>query len=266
MLFRSTPALNGSAPNVNIRILYDGGQGTCQPFDIIDFGTTGQFSVTDYPVLGHFNNPLYPTFDINFGTNDYYFYQVGALTANNLYNLYWRRTVNQINVGKMLIAYFDLREPDIQSLKLNDKIYIDNSWWNINKIQDYNANNNNLTKVELISIDTEIDLAPFKIKSGKPIGTGIEAVGLDTILRSKSEYANVILPGADVIVKGRGNVVSAGTKGIIIGDNQTLSEDGIVTKNLTVTESINGSAVVPYKKYIALISQIGTNEIGRAHV
>ena len=255
-----TPALNGSAPNVNIRILYDGGQGTCQPFDIIDFGTTGQFSVTDYPVLGHFNNPLYPTFDINFGTNDYYFYQVGALTANNLYNLYWRRTVNQINVGKMLIAYFDLREPDIQSLKLNDKIYIDNSWWNINKIQDYNANNNSLTKVELISIDTEIDLAPFKIRSGKPIGTGIEAVGLDTILRSKNEFANVILPGADVIVKGRGNVVSAGTKGIIIGDNQTLSEDGIVTKNLTVTESINGSAVVPYKKYIALISQIGTND------
>ena len=255
-----TPALNGSAPNVNIRILYDGGQGTCQPFDIIDFGTTGQFSVTDYPVLGHFNNPLYPTFDINFGTNDYYFYQVGALTANNLYNLYWRRTVNQINVGKMLIAYFDLREPDIQSLKLNDKIYIDNSWWNINKIQDYNANNNSLTKVELISIDTEIDLAPFKIRSGKPIGTGIEAVGLDTILKSKNEFANVILPGADVIVKGRGNVVSSGTKGIIIGDNQTLSEDGIVTKNLTVTESINGSAVVPYKKYIALISQIGTND------
>jgi len=251
------PALNGLAPNTNIRILYDGGQGTCQPFDVIDFGTTGQFSVTDYPMLGHFNNPLYPTFDINFGTNDYYFYQVGALTSNNLYNLYWRRTVNQINVGKMLTAYFDLRETDIQSLKLNDKIYIDNSWWNINKIQDYNANNNSLTKVELISIDTEIDLAPFKVANGNPLGDTITAVGLDSIFKYKNENSNIIMEGADVVVKGRGNVVTQGTKGIIIGDNQSLSDDGIVTKNLTVTDTINGAPVVAYKKYIANITQVG---------
>jgi len=252
------PALNGSAPKVNLRILYDGGQGTCQPFDIVEFGTTGQFGVTDYPVLGHFNDPLYPTFDINFGTCDYYFYQVATLTANNLYNLYWRRTVNQINVGKMLIAYFDLKEVDIQSLKLNDKIYIDNSWWNINKIQDYNANNNGLTKVELMSIDTEIDLAPFLTGNGAPLGDTITAVGLDSILKTQNQNSNVIMEGSDVVVKGKGNVITAGTKGIIIGDNQTLSDDGIVTKNLVVTETINGAAVVPYKKYIALISQTGT--------
>ena len=130
------PAIVGAAPNVNIRILYDGGVGTCQPYDIVEFGTTGEFGLTNYPMIGHFNDPLYPTFDINFGTNDYYFYEVGTLTNNNLYNLYWRRTVNQINVGKMLIGYFDLDEVDIQSLKLNDRIYIDNSWWNINKIAD----------------------------------------------------------------------------------------------------------------------------------
>lgn len=254
------PALNGLAPKVNLRILYDGGQGTCQPFDVVEFGTTGQFGVTDYPVLGHFNDPLYPTFDINFGTCDYYFYQVSTLTANNLYNLYWRRTVNQINVGKMLIALFDLNEVDIQSLKLNDKIYIDNSWWNINKIQDYNANSNALTKVELISIDTEIDLAPFLTGNGTPFGDTITAVGLDSILRSQSANANVILEGSDVIIRGKGNVVTAGTTGVIVGDNQTLSDDGIVTKNLVVTETINGAAVVPYKKYVALISQAGVND------
>lgn len=254
------PAINGIAPNTNIRILYDGGQGTCQPFDIIDFGTTGQFNVTNYPVLGHFNDPIYPTFDINFGTCDYYFYQVGALTANNLYNLYWRRTVNQINVGKMLIAYFDLKEIDIQTLKLNDKIYIDNSWWNINKIQDYNANNNGLTKVELISIDTEIDLPPFKVKDGRIAGNSLTWSSNISVLRGTYDYSNILDPSSDVIVKGRGNIAAPGTKGIIIGDNQTLSEDGIVTKNLTVTESINGSAVVPYKKYIANILQSSTND------
>jgi hypothetical protein len=254
------PAINGAAPNTNIRILYDGGLGTCQPFDIIDFGTTGEIGLTDYPMIGHFNNPLYPTFDINFGTNDYYFYEVATLTANNLYNLYWRRTVNQINVGKMLIAFFDLNEVDIQSLKLNDKIYIDNSWWNINKIQDYNANNNSLTKVELISIDTEIDLAPYKTAGGKPIGDTIVAVGNAEVFKKSAQVNNVVVPGSDVLIFGKGNAVSPGVKGVVIGDGQILEKDGMVVPNLTVTESINGAPVVGYKKYIALISQTGTND------
>jgi hypothetical protein len=254
------PAINGAAPNTNIRILYDGGEQICQPFDIVDFGTTGQYGLTDYPMIGHFNNALTPTFDINFGTNDFYFYETISLTANNLYNLYWRRTVNQINVGKMLTAMFDLNEVDIQSLKLNDKIYIDNSWWNINKIADYNANNNQLTKVELISIDTEIDLAPFKTGAGRPIGDTIDAVGKDAILRTRSMTSNVIMPGADAMVFGKGNTVTAGTRGVVIGDGQTLSDDGMVVNNLTVTGSINGDVVVNSAKYIATISQSGTSD------
>ena len=253
-----TPALIGSAPNNNIRILYDGGEQVCGPFDIVDFGTTGQYGVTTYPMLGHFNNALTPTFDINFGTNDFYFYQTESLTANNLYNLYWRRTVNQINVGKMLVAMFDLDEVDIQSLKLNDKIYIDNSWWNINKIADYNANINQLTKVELISIDTEIDLVSFQTGNGNPIGDTITAVGTDSMLRTMTMNNNVIMPGADAMVFGRGNTVTAGTRGVLIGDGQVLEEDGMVVSNLTVTNTINGDPVVRYKKYIALMTQTGT--------
>ena len=252
------PAMIGSAPNNNIRILYDGGEQVCGPFDIVDFGTTGQYGVTTYPMLGHFNNALTPTFDINFGTNDFYFYQTESLTANNLYNLYWRRTVNQINVGKMLVAMFDLDEVDIQSLKLNDKIYIDNSWWNINKIADYNANNNQLTKVELISIDTEIDLVSFQTGNGNPIGDTITAVGTDSMLRTMTMNNNVIMPGADAMVFGRGNTVTAGTRGVLIGDGQVLEEDGMVVSNLTVTDTINGEVVVRYKKYVALMSQSGT--------
>jgi hypothetical protein len=254
------PAIIGSAPNTNIRILYDGGEQGCQPFDIVDFGTTGQYGCVKYPMLGHFNNALTPTFDINFGTNDYYFYEPVSLTANNLYNLYWRRTVNQINVGKMLIAYFDLDEVDIQSLKLNDKIYIDNSWWNINKIADYNANNNQLTKVELISIDTEIDLARYQTGNGNPIGDTITAVGTDSMLRTMSMNNNIIMPGADAMVFGKGNTVTTGTKGVIVGNGQVLENDGMVVSNLTVTETINGAVVVNSVKYLANLLQSSTSD------
>jgi len=45
---------------------------------------------------------------------------------------------------------------------------------------------------------------------------------------------------------------------VIVVDGQTLSENGMVVSNLTVTGTINGDVVVPYKKYVATISQTGT--------
>ena len=245
------PALNGEAPKTNIRILYDGGEQTCGTWDLIEYGTTGALGNTTYPMLGHFDNALLPTFDINFGTNDYYYYSPQTLTANNLYNLYWRRTVNQINVGKMLVAMFYLNEADIQTLKLNQKVRIDNSWWNINRVIDYDANANTATKVELISIDSEIELAPFISAPGTPTSATTTAASEDSILQTKSTTANGNLSGDDVIVKGEGNIIGQGVKGLVIGDNKILNEDGIITPQ------INGIAA-PSGGYIALLSQTGT--------
>jgi hypothetical protein len=112
----------------------------------------------------------------------------------------------------------------------------------------------------LISIDTEIDLAPFLTGAGNPIGDTITAIGIDSILRTRSMTSNVIMPGADAMVFGKGNTVTAGTRGVVIGDGQTLSEDGMVVSNLTVTGTINGDVVVNSAKYIATISQGGTSD------
>ena len=262
------PNIAGAAPKINIRVLLDGGVFNCLPYDIFDIefpntpslniGTTG---ITTYPAVGHFDNPLLPTYDINFGTCDYYYYEPSTLTNNNLYNLYWRRTINQINVGKMLTAYFDLNELDIQSLRLNDKIRIDNSWWNINKVIDYDANSTSLTKVELISVDSEIELVPFQTANGTPFQDTIVAVSSESVVRTRTQQSNVILGNADV--KGRGNVINQNVKAVIEGNGQALSEDGIITKNLQI-ETINGQSVTTalpiYSKYIALISQTGTND------
>jgi hypothetical protein len=245
------PSLNGEAPKTNIRILYDGGKQSCGSWDLIEYGTTGELGITTYPMIGHFDDAITPTFDINFATCDYYYYNPSTLTANNLYNLYWRRTVNQINVGKMLVAYFNLNEADIQTLKLNDKIRIDNSWWNINKVIDYDANAEVPTKVELISIDTEIDLAPFVTNPGAPVSPPITAASHSTNLTTRSTEANVNLSGLDVIVRGSGNNIGDGLRGLVIGDNRTLQEDGIITPR------INGAAAVG-QTYVALLTQSGT--------
>jgi hypothetical protein len=226
------PLLSGQ-PKVNIRILHDGGVGTCDSYNVYNYGTTGEIGVTTYPILHHWDDPINPTFDILFAQPDYMFYNGYNVTNNNLYNLYWRRTVNQINVGKMLTAFFDLREDDIQRLKLNDKIRIDNSWWTINKVIDYDCNAQNLTKVELMSVDTEIDLAPFKKGNVTPTTVGDLASHTGSIHWDNNFVGNVVPGTSTSAIYGQGNVIQPGVNGIIVGNNKILDQTGISTERIT---------------------------------
>lgn len=246
------PMIDGQAPKTNLRILYDGGEQPCGNYALIDGGVTGTYNVTTYPAITHFDNAITPSFDLNFGTCDFYYYQPQTLTNNNLYNLYWRRTINQINEGKMLTAMFKLDERDIHGLKLNDKIRIDNSWWNINRVIDYNANTDGLTKVELISVDSEIDLAPFITNTGSTAPSVTTQVALSSVMQSRMASGNLILEGANVAVYGTRNTIAQGVRGVVIGDDNTLNEDGIITPR------INGIAVQT-NAYIANLTQTGTN-------
>jgi hypothetical protein len=220
------PIVAGSAPKTNLRILYDGGMKSCSQYTIIDSGSAGLYGILEYPLLHHYDDALNPTLDINFALCDFMYYDNYTPTDNNLYNSYWRRTISQINTGKMLIAYFNLKEDDIQKLKLNDKIRIDNSWWSINKIIDYDANNKQLTKVELLSTDSEIDFAPFKTKKPiKPHG-GFAAVYTE-VNKTITDNSNAVGIGADVIIKGKNNIVMPNVKAVIEGDGFVVSENGI---------------------------------------
>jgi len=225
--------------------------------------------VTTYPYVGHFDNPLTPTFDINFATCAFYYYSPLSLTDNNLYNRYWRRTMGQINNGKMLSAFFNLKENDIQALELNDKIRIDNSWWNINRVIDYNANGNQLTQVELISIDNEVDFMPFVNPwgiAGTTPGVGlpnisaIQQVGNHTIVKTKSMNSNVLNGGGiSGEVVNRGNIVPGGLRVMVATEGYSVEDDGIVTDNLVVRGRMNGIPVdPPYYKYTAVLNQTGT--------
>jgi hypothetical protein len=257
------PLLNGAAPKTNIRILFDNGELTAQDVNILSGYDTVTATGGKYPYLSHFGgvDPLNPTFDINFAECQYYYYQVAQNTNNNLYNLYWRRTVAQINGGKLLTAYFYLRENDIQLMELNDKIRIDNSWWSINKVIDYNANNLQPTKVELISLETEIDLPTFYSGTTTPVGPG-DGSQIQSIMNTYRSTTNVTTNNNDSIIIGSGNVVGDGLRALVVGDGLTVENDGIATTNLTVTGTLNNrsvSDILPtYTKYIALISQSST--------
>jgi hypothetical protein len=145
----------------------------------------------------------------------------------------------------MLTAKFNLRETDIATLKLNDKIRIDNSWWNINKVIDYDCNNPRLTTVELLSIDQEIDFAQFQ--TGKPFIPTVGELGTITepIINTNNENNNVISLGSNALVYGQGNVIQQGFQGVVIGDYKTVGagDSGIWTDNL------NGKSLSNFNPY-----------------
>ena len=171
--------------------------------------------------------------------------------------------MGQINNGKMLIANFDLKENDIQALKLNDKIRIDNSWWNINKVIDYDANARKLTRVELISIDNEINFTKFMGPGGPIIPTPPAAIGAMQMLAmggintTQMINSNVFGNQATAQVMGRGNVIVGGTRSVVVGDGYIISENTIACDNLR-TASFNGVPVgITPLVYTATLSQIG---------
>jgi hypothetical protein len=262
--FLSTPfeatvfGVNGSEPKTLPRIVFDGGKYPCGYYQINDTPTQW-ISVNEYPFVGHFDAPVNANKDLNFGACDYYFdNNYGTIPYNNLGNTYWRRTVAQINSGKLYTVMLNVNSFDIANLRLNDKIYLDRSYWVINKVIDYDANSNAPTKFELLSVDQEVTLPKFRIpKPTKPSknDAGIK-VPIKDIIKKRYDSLTSDSSSGDVIVLGKGNQILGTVKNaIVIGDNKVVEKDGLYTDNLFVG---NKEILSPKFLFKALVTQVGT--------
>jgi hypothetical protein len=128
----------------------------------------------------------------------------------------------------MLTAYFDLNATDIFKMRLNDKIWIDNSWWNINKIIDYDVNAQALTKVELISADDYLDLPTFRTR--RPIADPLPWADFATLpIYDTNTYHKNINLSPNVKILGKGNVVDQNLKGVLVGNDTTVNNNSELT-------------------------------------
>ena len=84
---------------------------------------------------------------------------VTTQTNKDVYNDYWSRSLNNIyNKGARLqTAYFYLNSQDVADFKYNDKIFVKDSYWYINKISSYAIGVDVSTKVELIKVIETLD-------------------------------------------------------------------------------------------------------------
>jgi hypothetical protein len=239
-VYRTVPYIYAREPKNNIRVLYVGDvvKGSWSYYNGAG-NVPGNF--TDYNKFrftGHlYPNNVNPVLDLHFGICDYYSH-VGPVTNNNLYNKHYRNQMNILDNGHILTAYFNLTYLDITNLNLSDRIYVYDSWWNINKITDFDLNQKKLTKVELISADTDISVfvEDNDVSISKSRQTSINRViNKESIDRSTSNtYGsdskynqvlgsnNVIQPSfKNNVVVGNENNVS-GYRNIIQGSNNNV--------------------------------------------
>ena len=151
---------NGEATFVNIkpRLFAYSGLKDCQPYRFYSY-TTGTYSTkTSYPFCNHYlmsgDTVVSTDSDIRFKTKyayDLQFY-VDAQPVNDTYAKCWRKYLNNIysKEARILTANFYLTPEDIAQFKYNDKIFVQNSYYRINKITSYALGKNQSTKVELI--------------------------------------------------------------------------------------------------------------------
>ncbi len=124
-------------------------------YDVKNTSATTITSLTSYGYAGHLDDPDAPAADINFGSpKELYFTLATDYPSANLYNGYWSDYIAEITDkdSKVMSCNVLLKETDIYSLDFAKLIYIDNTLWRLNKVDNYNPMNYDTTKCEFLKV------------------------------------------------------------------------------------------------------------------
>lgn len=121
-------------------------------------GGTTLASYTTYGFCGHVNDPASSTFDLCFGVPKELNFTTTTYSTANLFNTYWSSYLAEITDkdSRLLSCTMKLANKDVYQLDFSKLIYIDGVLYRLNKIEDYNASNEDTCKVELLKIINRI--------------------------------------------------------------------------------------------------------------
>lgn len=256
-------------------------------FNIIHLN--GTYSATSHSTATHLDNPYDPLYDLNFyyNTDPGFYYINHPLVNRNLYNMFWKNTLDNLTDPDnfMLIGFFNLNLKDIWDFDFRRTIFIDNQYYYVNKIIDWNPDRR-LTKVELVKIKNYnpgeflgIIVSGRQNNSGKvidgvkigpvdptkSIDIGIVKGGVggtkvkDTVIATGktinlNNSGNVIISGDDISL-GDVNNSAVGGQGITIVNSNSVNVSGtnvgVYSSNNT---TVRGSSVSVSSAYNSFIS------------
>jgi hypothetical protein len=227
----------GAKPtDANIRILYFENLPSNPSWELASY-LNPTLTQTTYPYAGHWDNPITPTVDINFGLPFELFYQANSYTGTiqvtnaNLFNIYHRNYINEVTDkdSKVMTGLFYLEPTDINTLDFRDQIVIDNAYWRLNKVMNYNPFKEGLTKVELIKIKEPVTFQ----KSEKSLNSG-GSLGSEKMPNPSSETTKDgnKYPVFQGKVSGAENIVGQSVTAFkVVGSRNTIGEG---SKNITI--------------------------------
>lgn len=115
----------------------------------------GTFDFFTYPYAGHLDNPDAPTFDLNFGApQEFYFKIITGYLSANMFNVYWSWYMSEITDkdSKMFLGKLKLTPQDIAQLDFKNLIFMLGVLWRLHKVNDYNTSGDEVTNCELLKV------------------------------------------------------------------------------------------------------------------
>lgn len=208
--------INGTAKvtKCNMRVLYWGGLKNCTPYSWDINGTVTQ--ATTYPFVGHTDDPQTPTLDTGWFYPNKLYYNYGALTftTNNAYNAYWSQFMTEITDpnSKIVKRWMFLTENDIKNFTFRSLVFIEDAYFYVNKINNFNPTVDASCEVELLKTKPATAFVGVQIDG---VGVGGGGVG--------GEYGIYYQPAGDNMM---GNYQNGG--GVALGQNNNNQGVGFV--------------------------------------
>ena len=200
-------------PTYNLRLLYYGGLIPDVSGFVMTYGASGASSY-QFPYAGMVDDVYAPTFDlgcalsraINYGS---FVRDAVQLTDANLFNLYWKRTIEEITDkdSKVVTAYFKFSPLQLNSLSFRKFYKIDKQFYRLHSVE-YDLSSKDTTKVQFLKLKTSPVFTPSTTRGNGGIGS-VSGGDITPMFAKQtnttyfSDYSNTatkIQPNSDTIV------------------------------------------------------------------
>jgi hypothetical protein len=125
-------------------------------------------------------------------------------TDNNLYNKYWSKYISEITDkdSKIVVMYMNITVADIFNLEFSKLYFINNSYYRLNKIENYNPITEQVTKCEFLKIKEGTAFVPGDTDNpiDNLVNYNLVIGGVDEIRNIAADsFYNVVVGGKDEV-------------------------------------------------------------------
>lgn len=146
---------NSELPSYNIRMLIYGGLVATSQGWKLRTRLSGISTFSDFPYAGMLDSTSAPTFDLGFAQPKAIYYGLGSTsyTNGNLFNRYWKKTIEEITDkdSKIIKGKFQLNEVEFNALSFRKIYLLNKQYYRLYTIK-HDLNSDGLVEIELLKL------------------------------------------------------------------------------------------------------------------